>query len=280
MQWADGSSLSLLRHLARTLGASPIVVLALFREGDGELPQALASTLAELHRLDGVVRIGLGGLGVMDVQALVHRSGAAVGRTGGRSPSSSSGSPTATRSSSARCGGICSTRRRSRQPSLAEATIPQSVREVMAARVAGLTPALGELLQLIAVSPRGVALPVLRAAAPGEDEALPGVLDEGLRTGMLDEIRDVHLVYRVRHELLRRTVYERVSSLRAAALHLRMGEALEAASEGRRDRIVNELAFHFRAAAPIAGTARAVAYTLDAAAQAERSLGYAEAAAR
>ena len=47
----------------------------------------------------------------------------------------------------------------------AEATIPESVREVLADRVAGLTPALRELLQLIAVSPRGITLPVLRAAA-------------------------------------------------------------------------------------------------------------------
>ena len=91
----------------------------------------------------------------------------------------------------------------------ADATIPESVREVMADRVAGLTPALGELLQLIAVSPRGIALPVLRAAALMDDEPLLGALDEGLRTGMLDEIRDASLVYCVRHELLRRTVYER-----------------------------------------------------------------------
>ena len=78
VQWADASSLLLLRHLARTLGATPIVVLVLFREGGGELPEALASTLAELHRLDGVVRIRLGGLSVADVQELVHRSSDSV----------------------------------------------------------------------------------------------------------------------------------------------------------------------------------------------------------
>ena len=150
----------------------------------------------------------------------------------------------------------------------------------MADRVSGLTPPLGELLQLIAVSPRGIALPVLRAAAQMDDEPLVGALDEGLHAGMLDEIRDANPVYRIRHELLRRTVYERVSSFRAAALHLRVGEALEAMPEGRRDRIVNELAFHFRAAAPIAGNGRAVEYALEAAAQAERSLAFAEAAGR
>ena len=160
------------------------------------------------------------------------------------------------------------------------AAIPESVRDVMADRVSGLTPPLGELLQLIAVSPRGIALPVLRAAAQMDDEPLVGALDEGLHAGMLDEIRDANPVYRIRHELLRRTIYERVSSFRAAALHLRVGEALEAMPEGRRDRIINELAFHFRAAAPIAGNRRAVEYALEAAAQAERSLGFAEAAGR
>ena len=50
MQWADASSLILLRHLARRLGATPIVVLVLFRAGDGDVSEALASTLAELHR--------------------------------------------------------------------------------------------------------------------------------------------------------------------------------------------------------------------------------------
>ena len=281
VQWADASSLMLLRHLARTLGATPVVVLALFREGAGELPDALASTLAELHRLDGVVRVRLGALAVADVQELVHRSGDSVRGADGELAQQlvelTDGNAFLVGEVWRHMLGREGVAGRS---SPAGATIPESVREVMAARVAGLTPALGELMQLVAVSPRGIALPVLRVAAGMDDEPLLGALDEGLRTGMLDEIRDANLVYRVRHELLRRTVYERLSSFRAAALHLRVGEALEAVPEGRRDRIVHELAFHFRAAAPIAGNGRAVVYALEAAAQAERSLAFAEAAGR
>jgi DNA-binding SARP family transcriptional activator/DNA-binding CsgD family transcriptional regulator/tetratricopeptide (TPR) repeat protein len=281
VQWADASSLMLLRHLARSLGATPTVVLALFREGAGELPDALASTLAELHRLDGVVRVRLGGLDVADVQELVHRSGDSVRGGDGELAEQLVG---LTDGNAFLVGEVwrhmLDREGVAGRSSPADATIPESVREVMAARVAGLTPALGELVQLIAVSPRGIALPVLRVAARMDDDSLLGALDEGLHTGMLEEIRDASLVYRVRHELLRRTVYERLSSVRAAALHLRLGEALEAMPEGRRDRIVNELAFHFRAAAPIAGNGRAVEYALDAAAQAERSLAFAEAAGR
>jgi DNA-binding SARP family transcriptional activator len=273
LQWADASSLLLLRHLARTLGAAPVVVLGLFRDGDGDLPEPLRATLAELHRLDGVVRFRLAGLGAEDVHELVTPSGdfarelaeQLVGLTDGNA---------------FLVGEVW--RHMLDQEAVApdDVTIPDSVREVMAARVDGLTATLTELLPLVSVSPRGIALPVLRAAAVMDDERLLAALDEGLRTGMLDEIRDARVVYRVRHELLRRTVYERMSSFRAATLHLRVGEALEELAEGRRDRIVNELAFHFRAAAPIAGTGRAVEYALAAANQAERSLAFAEAAGR
>ena len=281
VQWADRSSLLLLRHLARTLGATPIIVLALFREGGGEVPEALASTLPELYRLEGVVRVRLGGLGVADVQELVHRSGDSVWGADVELAAQLVG---LTDGNAFLVGEVwrhmLDREGLAGRSAPAGAAIPESVREVMADRVAGLTPALGELLQLIAVSPRGITLPVLRAAALMDDEPLLGALDEGLQTGMLDEIRDANLVYRVRHELLRRTVYERLSAFRAAALHLRVAEALEAIPEGRRDRIVNELAFHFRAAVPIAGKGRAVEYALDAAAQAERSLAFAETAGR
>jgi DNA-binding SARP family transcriptional activator len=281
VQWADASSLILLRHLARTLGDTPIVVLALFREVGGELPETLHSTLAELYRLDGVARVRLVGLDVADVEELVHRSG---DRVRGADAELAEQLVELTDGNAFLVGEVW--RHMLDQESVtprsspADAMIPESVREVMSDRVAGLTPALGELVQLIAVSPRGIALPVLRAAALMDDEPLLNALDEGLHTGMLDEVQDANLVYRVHHELLRRTVYERLSSIRAAALHLRVGEALETMPEGRRDRIVNELAFHFAAAAPIAGNDRAVGYALDAATQAERSLAFAEAAAR
>ena len=280
VQWADASTMLLMRHLARTLGATPIVVLALFREGDGDLPEALASTLAELHRLEGVARLRLGGLEVADVQELVHRSGDSVRAADGDLAQQLVG---LTDGNAFLVGEVwrhtLDREGAAGRSSPADAGIPESVREVMADRVAGLTPALAELLQLIAVSPRGIALPVLRAAAQMDDEPLLAALDEGLHTGMLDEIRDASAVYRVRHELLRRTLYERLSAFRAAGLHLRVGEALEAVPGGRRDRIVGELAFHFRSAAPIAGGERAVAYALEAAEQAEASFAFAEAAA-
>ena len=70
--------------------------------------------------------------------------------------------------------------------------------------------------------------------------------------------------YRFTHELVRRALYDRLSGLRRAELHLRVGEALEAA-EGRSGRTLADLAHHFSAAAPFGGTGRAAEYNLLAA---------------
>ena len=133
VQWADASSLLLLRHLARTLGATPIVVLALFREGDGELPEALASTLAELHRLDGVLRMRLQGLAVADVRELVDRSDGSVERADAELAEQLVG---LTDGNAFLVGEVW--RHMVDQEAVAspaDVTIPESVREVMADRV-------------------------------------------------------------------------------------------------------------------------------------------------
>ena len=281
LQWADASSLLALRHLGRHLGDARVVLIGLFREGTGPLPSELAAALAGLHRLDGVERLRLAGLEVKEVQELIAHGAEAddaerrsevaehlVGLTGGnafllgevwRLMLDRGGDP------------------ETRGPPT-EAGIPVSVREVLDDRLARLDHGTHVLLELVAVSPRGVAYPVLRAASGLDDEALVAALDEGVLSGMLEEIPGTQLVHRVRHELLRRTIYDEVTALHRATLHLRLAEALEASPE--RARAVNELALHFRLAAPIAGTGRAIEYALAAATLAERSLVFGEAAAR
>ena len=58
----------------------------------------------------------------------------------------------------------------------------------------------------------------------------------------------MRLAYRFAHELVRRALYDGLTGLRRAELHLRVGEALEA---GRRRAGAAELAHHFTAAAPL-----------------------------
>jgi DNA-binding CsgD family transcriptional regulator len=87
------------------------------------------------------------------------------------------------------------------------------------------------------------------------------------------------LAYRFTHELVRRALYDRLSALRRAELHLRVGESLE--REGRRSgRALADLAHHFAVAAPFAGPERGVEYNILAAGASMAALAFDEAAAQ
>ena len=96
---------------------------------------------------------------------------------------------------------------------------------------------------------------------------------------MIEELPAPRLAYRFTHELVRRALYDRLSGLRRAELHLRVGEALEALAPSPDARALADLAYHFAAAAPIGGPERAVEYSLLAARAAAGALAYDEAAA-
>ena len=78
---------------------------------------------------------------------------------------------------------------------------------------------------------------------------------------------------------MRRALYDRLSRLRRAELHLRVGEALESAGAPS-DRALADLAHHFGAAAPFGGAERAIDYNLRAAQAASAALAFDDAAMR
>ncbi len=129
---------------------------------------------------------------------------------------------------------------------------PQSVREVVSQRLSRLDPASRDLLELAAVAGPEFELDVLRRAAPVELERIDA-LEPAMRSGMIEELPFPALAYRFTHELVRRALYDRLSVLRRAELHLRIAEALEESSGRGTGRLLADLAHHFAAAAPIGG---------------------------
>ncbi len=94
---------------------------------------------------------------------------------------------------------------------------------------------------------------------------------------MIEELPSQRLACRFTHEIVRRALYDRLSRLRRAELHLRVGEALESAGPAS-DRALADLAHHFGAAAPFGGAERAIDYNLRAARAASAALAFDEAA--
>ncbi len=285
--WADPATLVLLRHLARATSEARVLLLATFRDTEADVPAELADTLADLRRSDEAVRLSLSGLTEEDVGEFVRRAG---GEMDPVEPRLSHEIRDLTEGNAfllcelwralveTEALTIEEGRLRLSRPLQTIAT-PQSVREVVSQRLARLGPATRDLLELAAVAGPEFELDVLRLAAPVELERIDA-LEPAMRSGVIEELAFPALAYRFTHELVRRALYDRLSVLRRAELHLRIAEALEAADRPRSARLLADLAHHFAAAAPIGGASRAVAYNLLAAKAAADALAHDETAAR
>jgi DNA-binding CsgD family transcriptional regulator len=286
--WADAPTLLLLRHLAQSAWAGRVLLFATFRDTEGEITQGLAQTLADLRRSDDVVRMRLEGLSDREVSEFVRRV------TDGRA---SVELPAIAQAISNLTGGnaflMCELWRaviemdatsngeggelRLAGSLLAQLETPESVREVVSARLARLAPATIELLELAATAGAEFELAIVRRGSRLTDDELVAAVDEATRSGIVVELLGRQLAYRFGHELVRRAVYDRLSGVRRAELHLRIGEAIEA-TEARSARVLADLAHHFAAAAAVDGVERAIRYNVMAAQAAANALAFEEAA--
>jgi DNA-binding CsgD family transcriptional regulator/tetratricopeptide (TPR) repeat protein len=287
VHWADAPSLLLLRHLARSSDAC-VLLVATFRDIDAEVPDVLSETLADLRRSEEVVRLRLSGFSGEEVGEFVRRAAgddlspeldALAGQlhdlTGGnaflvcelwRALIETHAVDTT--------GGVV---RVIRPP--AELESPESVREVVRRRLARLAPRTSDLLELAAVAGSEFELGVIRRASRFAEAELVSSLDEATASGMIDELPSPGLAYRFTHELVRRALYDRLSGIRRAELHLRVGEALEAGREPT-GRTLADLAHHFGAAGSFDSSGRGVDYNVRAAGAAVSALAFDEATAR
>lgn len=284
-QWADTPTLLLLRHLTRTATGS-ILLLAAFRDAELEMPEALAHTLADLRRSDDVVRLRLVGLSRDDVVEFIERAGAGdvdadLPELAGVISDLTGGNPFL----------VCEFWRALLETKVVEvvggvmrltrplATLgtPESVHEVVNERLSRLSRPTGVLLDLAATAGPEFELDVVRRGSGlAEAEFLPA-LDEAVLSGIVEELPGRRLAYRFTHELVRRAVYDRLTAVRRAELHLRVGDSLEAV-ERQSVRALADLAHHFTAAAPLGESGRAIEYNVLAGRAAIDALAFDQAA--
>jgi DNA-binding CsgD family transcriptional regulator len=123
--------------------------------------------------------------------------------------------------------------------------VPAGVREVIAARLARLSPAANRLLQAAAVVGEGVPFDVLGDVAAIEPSTLLDGVEEVTAAGFLREQRDG---YDFGHALIRQAVHDALSLPRRQALHRRAAEALERRSARDPTPHLPALARHYRLA--------------------------------
>lgn len=288
--WADAPTLLLLRHLARAAGNARLLVLATFRDTEADIPQALSETLADLRRSDDVVRMHLQGLSVAEIADFVRRASGSGPEFGPQLAQLAQAMRDLTNGNAFL---VCELWRalvetglvevagptvRIARP-LSELGTPESIREVVSQRLPRLAAETIELLEVAAVAGSGFDLDLVRRAAGLDEPKLLAALDQAIASGMVEELTSPRLSWRFTHELVRRALYDRLSRARRAALHLRVGEALE--QRGHQSaRQLADLARHFVAAAPLGAQKRAVDYSIASASAAVGALAFEEAVVR
>jgi DNA-binding SARP family transcriptional activator/tetratricopeptide (TPR) repeat protein len=270
---ADTPSLLLLQYLAREAGSMRILLLGALRDVDPIPGEALTGMLAEVAREPVTRRISLGGLNERAVAEYVESTAAEIA------------SPELVAALHGETDGnplfLAETVRllalegvRPESPGIA-ITIPQSVRDVIARRLAHLSADCKRLLALASVLGREFALtPLARAGGVSENELLD-VLDEAMIARVVSDVPGASGRLRFAHVLIRDTLYEELTTVRRVRLHRLVVETLEGLYGPEPGSHLAELAHH-----AVAGSSfdKALVYARTAGDHALDLLAYEEAA--
>ena len=264
LQWADRTSLLLLRHLAGELARSRLLVVATFRETTdaplaGLLPALLRAADARPIRLTGLSRPDIAQwLRLVeadgDVDALADRLRAGTG-----------GNPLFVRMLVER----------------GPAALGEGLREfpelrhLVLAHLSGLGEPVRSLLGAASVLGERIDPPVLAEVTGLSAATVAGMLDSAVGAGVLAAAPDgTGLSFA--HALVRDAVYDELSPSRRAALHERAARALE--RSGRGGACAGQIAGHWERCGARGWAAHCMRWAREAAGSATASLAYDEAA--
>jgi class 3 adenylate cyclase len=274
LHWADKASLQLLRHLVAADQSMRVLVLGTYR--DNELPHAhaLVETLAALHRQTGVSRIELQGLDDRGVLAFLE---AAAGQTLDEAGvglaqavyRETDGNPFFVGEvlrHLAETGAIYQDAEGRWVPdaTLEQIALPDSVREVIGARVVRLGADAGRVLSTAAVIGRDFDLDLLARATTTSEDDLLDILEAAAAVALVRETPDVPGRCNFAHALIQHTLYEDLGPNRRARTHRLVAEALEELCGDLPGARVGELARHWTNASQPVDVARAVGYSRQA----------------
>lgn len=245
LHWADPGTLAVLAEATALAASCGLLVIAVSRPATGSAHDLLVDM-----RRAGALDVRLQGLSPADVAELLPPG--ADPALGDRLHRRSGGNPFFVRELLRTIGDGADA---------GAASADETVREVVLRRIAGLSDATRALLTAAAVM--GLSFDAMLLVEVGAVDAASflDLLDEAVAAGVVVERVDgLQIAHEFVHALTREALYEEMSALRRARMHQQLALALE-----RRGASVEVLAHHFRAAAVVGESARAVQYTLAAA---------------
>lgn len=280
LQWADGPTLSLLRHVVTSGTSMRVMVVGTYRDSDLSREHPLTELLADLHREQGIERLKLTGLQAHDVLALMEAAAGHEMDGDGRALAQEITRETAGNPFFA--GELLRHLAESGVTvqedgghwhlvgDVAQLGLPQSVREVVGRRVERLGSDARTALSAAAVIGRDFEIDLLLPVLELPEARLLDLLEEAVAASLLNESRERAGRFTFTHALVAHTLYEDLGRTRRARLHRQVAEALEEQCGDEPGERLGELAAHWAAAVvSTTDTAKALHYAQRAA---ERAL--------
>lgn len=247
LQWADPPSVQLLRHLLDRTAHDPLLVLATLRRDEAERNLPLAELLAGLEARSGTAMVSLAPLRRQDLGELVaarvpFAPAHHVDAFAARLLDESGGSPFFTCELLQHLSSTGDLARIVEAGAAAELPIPESVKAVVAQRLARLPEGVPAVLAAAAVIGATFDLELLAAVVERSEDDVLAVCEEADRDGLLQEVGIGRFAFA--HAIVRAALLDTLSASRCARTHRKVAETIVAL--GRPDH--DELARHWREA--------------------------------
>ncbi|MBN1484184.1 MAG: tetratricopeptide repeat protein [Chloroflexia bacterium] len=268
LQWADPSSLELLRYLGHHLPSMALMLLGTYREAELGSEHPLQETLRSLRRYPTYRHFPLGRLNESQVGTVlgnlwgqmvpadladkIHR------HTGGNPFYVEEVAQVLVDEGLILAQG-------EPLPTIEEICLPPNVHEAILQRIGLLSMDAQELLCQAAVLGQTFAFDELRELSALSEWQVLELLDMALERKLIQEVPGDTL-FRFHHKEIQHVLYSDLSPLRRRKLHRQAGEALERLSRSSPERIAEELAHHWSEAGEFE---RAVIHSMVAARQAQ-----------
>ena len=274
LQWADNGSLMLLRHVAGSDLAMRVLILGTYRDTELSRSDALVEAVGTLRRRGTVTRLELTGLDVTGVTSLMeatagHSLDDAAIQLAHAVYRETDGNPffvgEVLRHLS-ETGAIYqdSTGRWTAAEDFNLLNLPDSVREVIRARVVRLGSDAERVLSLAAVIGRDFDFELLMRASELPEDDLLDILDAAGSVALIRELTNAPGRYMFSHALIQHTLYNDSGPTRRARAHRRIADALEDLLGSHPGSRVGELARHWFNSTQSSDVVKAIAYSRQA----------------
>jgi class 3 adenylate cyclase/tetratricopeptide (TPR) repeat protein len=261
LQWADESTLLLLRHLAQRVAQIPVLAIGTYRDTDLKPGRPLAGVLPELLRQRLAEEILLGRLTEEGVASLL------AGRAGSAPPkelvalvySETEGNPFFVEEVFRHlheAGKLLDEAGHWRSGvQIADTDVPRSVGLVIGQRLERVSDDCRRILTIAALAGKTFRADLLIRFQGVDEDDLLDALEEAARATLIEDVSvEREARYAFVHEQIRQTLLSLLSTARRQRLHLRMADALEALYGREAESHAPDIAYHlFQAGAAAAG---------------------------